>query len=224
MAAHHFGTCPVRARTSKYSVPALESLNTSVGGSRPRSPATRVRFAGIGTVGPQGIAPVAAIGPGSKFRTDRCRRLLRPASTREHVPCFCGPPALQKSAATRFRQCCFPPQFSPFGNPLSVIPPFNRNTPKGANRRGQQHGVFTGAAEETAGPLSPRGAAPRRPSGCRNRAAAWPPLRRGPEGPGALVRPWSVRSSHLPGLSWCSQAHPISAATPCPPCAGRPRP
>ena len=41
--------------------------------------------------------PVTAIGPGSKFRPDRCRRLLRPPLA-GHAPCFIGPPALWKSA------------------------------------------------------------------------------------------------------------------------------
>jgi hypothetical protein len=41
--------------------------------------------------------PVTAIGPASKFRPDRCRRLLRPPLA-GHDPCFIGPPALQKSA------------------------------------------------------------------------------------------------------------------------------
>ena len=43
------------------------------------------------------VVPVTAIGPGSKFRPDRCRRLLRPPLA-GHAPCFIGPPALQKSA------------------------------------------------------------------------------------------------------------------------------
>ena len=41
--------------------------------------------------------PGTAIGPASKFRPDRCRRLLRPPLA-GHAPCFIGPPALQKSA------------------------------------------------------------------------------------------------------------------------------
>ena len=127
--------------------------------------ASESRIRGIGTGGPQWIVPVTAIGPGSKFRPDRCRRLLRPATTRDHAPCFNGPPAPQKNAACGPDQRCFPPSVSPLWNPPFLIPPSNSNTPKGGNRRGQQRGVFTGAAEETAGPLSPLGAAPRRPSG-----------------------------------------------------------
>jgi hypothetical protein len=64
-----------------------------------------------------------------------------------------------KSAAGGPDQRCFPPSVSPLWNPPFLIPPSNSNTPKGENRRGQQRGVSTGAAEETAGPLSPRGAA-----------------------------------------------------------------
>ena len=160
----------------------------------------RVRFAGIGTSGPQGIAPVAVIGPGSKFRPDRCRRLTRPLLWR--------PASLTEERGGPVPSMLFPPSVFPLWKHPVRDPPFHRNTPKGANRRGQQHGGFTGAAEETAEP---------RPAAHRVDGTG-PPL--GPEGPGALVRP----GIHLPGLSWCSQAHPISAATPCPPCAGRPRP
>jgi len=43
------------------------------------------------------VVPVTAIGPASKFRPDRWRRLLRPPLA-GHAPCFIGPPALWKSA------------------------------------------------------------------------------------------------------------------------------
>ena len=116
-----------------------------------------VPLRGIGNGAPRTGTPSSAIGPGSKFRPDRCRL---PWSHPQN-----GAPSLPKSAAGGPDQRCFPPSVSPLWNPPFLIPPSNSNTPKGGNRRGQQRGVSTGAAEETAGPLSPRGAAPRRPSG-----------------------------------------------------------
>ena len=182
--------CALEPHTS---VPALESLNTSVGGSRPRSPA----YAGIGTVGPQGIVPVAVIGPGSKFRPDRCRRLLRPASTREHAPCFSGPPALPKSAASRFRQCCFPPQFSPFGNPLSVIPPLTGTRQRGQTAGGNSTASLPARLKKPRGPSPP---AEPRPA-ARWVAGTGPPL--GPRfavAPGGRAR-WSGREAFVPHTS-----------------------
>ena len=103
----------------------------------------------------------------------------------------------QKSAAGGPDQRCFPPSVFPLWNPPFLIPPSNSNTPKGENRRGQQRGVFTGAAEETAGSLSPSGAAPRRPSGCQGHSAAHPPLRQDPRGVRRVGRA-SMRFAHSP--------------------------
>ena len=44
------------------------------------------------------VVPVTAIGPASKFRPDRWRRLLRPPLA-GHAPCFIGPPALIEERA-----------------------------------------------------------------------------------------------------------------------------
>ena len=94
---------PTAGSASRVAVSTNASVRPSLSSARrknsptARSPASRLRFAGSGTGGPQGDVPVTAIGPASKFRPDRCRRLLRPPLA-GHAPCFIGPPALQKSA------------------------------------------------------------------------------------------------------------------------------
>ena len=141
--------------------------------------------------------PVAVIGPGSKFRPDRCRRLLRPASTREHVPCFGGPPALQKSAASLFRQCCFPPQFSPFGNPLSSSPLSTGTRQKGQTAGGNSTASLPARLKKPRGPSLP---AEPRPAALRVDGTV-PPL--GPhcaEAPRGRAR-WSGREAFVPHTS-----------------------
>jgi len=153
-------TCPARARTSRYSVHALSPWNTSVGGSRPRRPA----YAGVELSGRKGRAS-RRHRSGLKIPP---RPLPSPATSREYAgarPLLWWPASLTEERGVPIPSMLFPPSVFPLWKPPFLIPPFNWNTPKGANRGGQQHGVFTGAAEETAGPLSPRGAAPRRPSG-----------------------------------------------------------
>ncbi len=140
-------------QTRRSARPFHAPRKNSVGSSRPRSPA----FAGLVLAGRKGTCQ----SPPSV----RAQNSAPTAVGACHAPCFIGPPAPQKSAAGGPDQRCFPPSVSPLWNPPFLIPPSNSNTPKGGNRRGQQRGVSTGAAEETAGPLSPRGAAPRRPSG-----------------------------------------------------------
>ena len=110
--------------------------------------------------------------------------------------------ALCEERGGRPRQRCFPPSVFPLWNPPFLIPPSKSNTPKGENRRGQQRGGFTGAAGETAGPLVPRGAAPRRPPGCQGHSAACPPCSSAPAGPGALVGPTraALLAAPLPAL------------------------
>jgi hypothetical protein len=96
---------------------------------------------------------------------------------------------LPSYAAGGTRHCCFPLQFSPFGNPLSRFPLSKLNPPKGANRRGHQHGGFPVRRTER-GPHFPAPlvcAARRRPSGCRM------PLRRFAKPPNA-PNLWGLRS------------------------------
>ena len=125
------------------------------------------------------------------------------------------------SAASGPLNAVSPHQFSPLGNPPFLIPPPNSNTPRGGNRRGQQRGGFNGAAGEPAGPLSPRGAAPRRPSGCQGHHAAHTPLRRGPQGPGAQSGLHAVRAlTTIPALHGVHFVHKVANQ---PPCAYRPR-
>jgi len=60
----------------------------------------------------QGIAPVTAIGPGSKFRPDRCRQLSRPLLQSARHP--------HGRARRAARKCQFPPSvFPPLETPLS---------------------------------------------------------------------------------------------------------
>jgi hypothetical protein len=160
-------------QTRRSACPFQAPRKNSVCSSRPRSPA----FAGLVLAGRNGSCQ----SPPSV----RAQNSAPTAVGTCHAPCFNGPPAPQKSAAGGPDQRCFPPSVSPLWNPPFLIPPSNSNTPKGENRRGQQRGVSTGAAEETAGPLSPRGAAPRRPSGCQCHSAACPPCAKAPEGVGA---------------------------------------
>ena len=68
-------------QTRRSARPFQAPRKNSDGSSRPRSPASRDWYWRAA----RGM-PVTAIGPGSKFRPDRCRRLLRPATTRDHAP------------------------------------------------------------------------------------------------------------------------------------------
>ena len=126
----------------------------------------------------QGIAPVTAIGPGSKFRPDRCRQLSRPLLQSARHP--------HGRARRAARKCQFPPQFSPLWKPPFPDPPSKLESTKGGQTAG---GTGTAAVmarlKSPRGPLSPRSRAPP-PYGFPGHSAAWTPLRRGPRGAGRV--------------------------------------
>ena len=119
----------------------------------------------------------------------------------------------------------FPPSVFPLWKPPFRIPPFTRNTPKGENRRGHQRGGFM--ARRTARPFihafSVRRAPP--PYGLPPPLRRSAPLRHGPQGPGALVRPSPAAAVHV--LARCrpsKDARKIGATiSPATPASFRPR-
>jgi hypothetical protein len=130
---------------------------------------------------------------------------------------------LPPNAAGGPRQCCFPLQFSPFGNPLSRFPLSKLNPPKGDNRRGTQHGGFPVRRTER-GPLSRSFSVRRTPPPCGLPDATPPlshPLRLSPlAGAGALVRPTPVRAAHTaPAFCGVGYRRPRLRATPLAPFA-----
>ena len=129
---------------------------------------------------------------------------------------------LPSYAAGGPRQCCFPLQFSPFGNPLSRFPLSKLNPPKGANRRGTQHGGFP--VRRTARvPFSRAFSVRRTPPPCGlpvplRRSAT--PCAEAPQGAGALVRPTPVRAAHTaPAFCGVGYRRPRLRATPLAPFA-----
>ena len=103
--------------------------------------------------------PVTAIGPGSKFRPDRCRQLSRPLLQSARHP--------HGRARRAARKCQFPPQFSPLWKPPFPDPPSKLESTKGGETAG---GTGTAAFMARLGkprgpslPAEPRAAALRVP-------------------------------------------------------------
>ncbi len=175
------------------SVPALSPWNTSVGGSRPRSPA----YAGTGTGGPQG----ACQSPSSV----RAQRSAPTAAVACYVPRVRGSTSLALVARQPYRRArrpgsvnaVSPPQFSPFGNPLSVIPPLIGTRQRGQTAGGNSTASLPARLKKPRGPSPP---AEPRPAALRVDGTG-PPL-----GPHCAVAPrgrarWSGRRAFVPHTS-----------------------
>ena len=103
-----------------------------------------------------------------------------------------GLQARRATAANAVSPLSFPPLETPFPDP-----PFQKESTKGGKPRGaparrplwrgRRHGASLSPCLSR--PKTGLPSARRRPTGCRRHSAAQPPLRHGPQGPGALVRP-----------------------------------